>query len=429
MAAQATSDSQGAVRRLVILVSAIVLLDVAFFAAVAPLLPHYVDEFDLSKTSAGILTGAYAAGNLVAAIPAGWLAGRWGVKPTTLAGLIGLAVSSLVFGLAQEIWLLDAARFTQGLAGACTWAAGFAWVVDRAPPGRRGEVIGTPLAAAIVGTLIGPVLGTAADEVGPEVVFAGVAAAALLLAALIVGEDAAPGEPADMRRVAAAARMPAVRVGIWLVALPALASGVLNVLVPLRMDELGAASVAIGATYLIAAGFEATTSPIVGRLSDRRGRLVPIRAGLVGAAVLLVVIPIPETAAIVAILFICTALALATFWAPAMALLSDEIERAHVQQGYAFAFTNIAWSAGQLAGNGGGSALAEATADWVSYAVVAVLFVVTFAALTRRPHVVGEHGGGEGQRDAEPGRAGRRRLVGGGRGTGAIGDRGVAGPR
>ena len=88
-------------RRLVILVSAIVLLDVAFYAAVAPLLPHYVDELDLSKTSAGVLTGAYAAGNLVAAIPAGWLAGRWGVKPTTLAGLIGLAVSSFIFGLGR----------------------------------------------------------------------------------------------------------------------------------------------------------------------------------------------------------------------------------------------------------------------------------------------------------------------------------------
>ena len=82
-------------RRLVLLVSAIVLLDVAFFAAVAPLLPHYVDEFGLSKSGAGILTGAYAAGNLVAAIPAGWLAGRWGVKPTTLMGLAGLAVSSV----------------------------------------------------------------------------------------------------------------------------------------------------------------------------------------------------------------------------------------------------------------------------------------------------------------------------------------------
>ena len=373
------------VRRLVLLVSAIVLLDVAFFAAVAPLLPHYVDEFDLSKTSAGILTAAYAAGNLVAAIPAGWLAGRWGVKPTTLAGLVGLAASSLVFGFANDVSLLIAARFAQGLAAACTWAAGFAWVVERAPAGRRGEVIGTPLAAAIVGTLVGPVLGTAADEIGPEIVFAGVAATAIALTVPASRELAPPGERTDIRRVTAAARIPAVRVGIWLVALPALAAGVINVLVPLRLDELGATGLAIGAAYLVAAAFEATLSPIVGRISDRRGRLVPIRAGLLGASVLLVAIPIPDTAAVVAVLFILTALAMATFWAPAMALLSDEVERAHVQQGYAFAFTNIAWSAGQIVGNGGGSALAEATADWVSYAVVAVLFVVTLAALTRRP--------------------------------------------
>jgi len=372
------------VRRLVLLVSAIVLLDVAFFAAVAPLLPHYVDEHDLSKTGAGILTGSYAAGSLIGALPAGWLAGRWGVKPTTLLGLGGLAVSSLVFGFAQEVWLLDAARFTQGLAGACTWAAGFAWVVERAPPERRGELIGTPLAAAIAGALLGPVLGTAADEFSPEVVFAAVAAAAVALAVPAAREPAPPGEPTDLRRVAAAARIPAVRAGIWLVALPALGAGVLNVLVPLRLDALGAASVAIGGTYLVAAALEAGMSPVLGRVSDRRGRLVPIRAGLVGAAILFVLIPVPESAPLVAMLFVLTALATAAFWAPAMALLSDEVERVRVQQGYAFAFTNIAWSAGQLIGNGGGSALAEATADWVSYAAVAALLVATFAALARR---------------------------------------------
>ena len=381
---QATSDSQPSVRRLVLLVSAIVMLDVAFYAAVAPLLPHYVDEFDLSKTGAGILTGSYAAGSLVGAIPGGWLAGRWGVKPTTLAGLLGLAVSSLVFGLAQEVWLLDVARFVQGIAGACTWAAGFAWIVERAPAGRRGELIGTPLAAAIAGALLGPVLGAVADELGPEVVFTGVAVTALALTVPASREPAAPGEAVDLRRVAAAVRIPAVRVGIWLTALPALAAGVLNVLVPLRLDALGAASAAIGATYLVAAALEALMSPILGRLSDRRGRLVPIRAGLIGAAVLLVLIPIPGSAPVVAALFVLTALASAAFWAPAMAMLSDEVERVRVQQGYAFAFTNIAWSTGLLLGNGGGSALAEATADWVSYAAVALLFFVTFAAVARR---------------------------------------------
>jgi MFS family permease len=229
------------------------------------------------------------------------------------------------------------------------------------------------------------VLGTAADHVGPEAVFSGVAVVAMALCIPTVREPAAPGEPVEIGGVVAAARLSAVQLGIWLVVLPSLAAGVLNVLVPLRMDALGAASAAIGGTYLVAAALEAILSPIVGRISDRRGRLVPIRFGLVAGAVLLVTIPIPESAALVAVLFVCVVVADGVFWAPSMALLSDEVERARVQQGFAFAFTNIAWSAGQLVGNGAGGAVAEATADWVSYAGVAVLFVVTFAGLRRHP--------------------------------------------
>ena len=38
-------------RRLFWLVAAVVLVDTMFFAAVAPLLPHYSDELNLSKTA------------------------------------------------------------------------------------------------------------------------------------------------------------------------------------------------------------------------------------------------------------------------------------------------------------------------------------------------------------------------------------------
>lgn len=372
-------------RRLVILVSAIVLLDTAFYSAVAPLLPHYVDELDLSKSAAGILTGSYAAGCFLGTLPAIWIAGRLGVKRAALAGLVGLAVSSLVFGLAREVWLLDATRFVQGIASACTWTAAFAWVVERAPAERRGEVIGTPLAAAIAGALLGPVLGTAAAELGPELVFSCVAGTALVLAAFALREPGVPSEGStELRHAGAALGRPGVRLGIWLVALPALASGVLNVLVPLRLDALGATSFAIGAIYFIAAGIESAMSPFVGRLSDRRGRLVPIRAGLMGVAGLLVLLPLAESAPLLAVIFIITALSSAAFWAPAMALLSDEIENARVQQAASFAFTNVAWSIGQVIGNAGGSSLAEATADWVSYTIVAVLCALTLAAVSLR---------------------------------------------
>ena len=44
-----------ALRTVLLLVSAIVLLDVLFFSAIAPLLPTYVANLHLSKTQAGLL--------------------------------------------------------------------------------------------------------------------------------------------------------------------------------------------------------------------------------------------------------------------------------------------------------------------------------------------------------------------------------------
>ena len=170
-------------RRLFLLVSAVVLVDTMFFAAVAPLLPFYSDELDLSKTGAGVLTAAYPAGTFAGALPGGWLAARWGVKPTLLVGLGLLGVTSLAFGFANHIVVLDAARFVQGIGGAFMWAAGMTWLLSAAPADRRGELIGSALAAAIVGVLLGPVLGGAATVVGPEVVFSGVSVVAAGLAA------------------------------------------------------------------------------------------------------------------------------------------------------------------------------------------------------------------------------------------------------
>ena len=153
-------------RRLLLIASTMILFDVAFYSAIAPLLPDYVDELGLSKAEAGILSAAYAAGTLIASLPAGLLASRVGPRRTVLAGLALLGLSSLVFGFGHSIALLDAARFSQGVAGALIWSGALTWLITTAPPERRGSVIGTALGTAVAGALIGPALGALAAEVG-----------------------------------------------------------------------------------------------------------------------------------------------------------------------------------------------------------------------------------------------------------------------
>src|ERR1700712_2748662 len=143
-------------RRLLILASAMVFFDVAFFAAIAPLLPGYVDELGLSKAQAGILSASYAAGTLVASLPAGFVASRVGPRLAVIVGLLGLGCASLVFGIVHQIAALDAARFVQGAAGALIWSGAMTWLITTAPDEKRGSVIGTALGTAVAGALLGP---------------------------------------------------------------------------------------------------------------------------------------------------------------------------------------------------------------------------------------------------------------------------------
>jgi len=375
------------VRRLLVVISAIVFVDTTFYAVVAPLLPHYADDLDLSKASAGILLAAYPAGTLAAALPSGVLASRIGPRRTVLAGLALLGAASVGFAFASSVILLDVARFVQGIGGACSWAGGLAWLVAEAPATRRAEMIGTALAAAIGGSLLGPVVGAAAAALGTRPVFGAVpiVAAGLAVAALrCPGGRRAEAGGATLRQTVAPTR---VRLGMWLVALPGLGFGVLDVLVPLRLDDLGVAQAAIAVAFLVSAAVEGAVSPVVGRIADRHGAMRPIRAGLLGATGLVLLVPVPEVGVLCAALLVAATAAFGAFWAPAMALLSEAAEEVGAHQGLAFGLVNLAWATGMVAGAAGGGALAKATADAAPYAVLSVLCAGTLALLTRRRRV------------------------------------------
>jgi MFS family permease len=374
-------------RLLFLVAGAIVFVDTMFYAAVAPLLPSLSRELYLSKASAGVLTAGYAIGTLIGAIPGGLLAERAGPRITLYTGLALMGGSSLAFGLVGDIALLDAARVVQGLGGACTWAGALAWLVAEVPPQRRGSAIGGALAAGIGGALFGPVIGTLAHALGRASVFSAVVvvAAGLMIAVASLPSPSPLPREYGRTRLLDQVRRPVIALSMWLVALPAIASGTMNVLGPLRLGQLGAGAAGIGVTFLIAAAIEAAMSPLVGHVSDRRGRILPLRAGLAATAVALLFFTVPQTAVLLAVVIVLETVGLGTFWAPAMAMLSDAADSYGVSQGYAMALINLAWAAGQIVGAGGGGALAKATGDAVPFVIAAVFCAATLTLMLVRP--------------------------------------------
>ena len=268
-------------RRLVLLLSAVLAVDTMFYTALAPLLPHFAARYGLTKGGAGALSAMYAAGVLAASIPGGMAASRLGPKRAALFGVALTATASLGFGVADSVWTLGAARLAQGIGSAFSWAGALSWVVALAPRGRRGALIGTTMGAAVFGALLGPVLGAVATIAGVRPTFIGVGAAGFALWAWVA---ASPGVPAEPQRLAALRRADARLVAaLWLVVLPALLFGVLDVLAPLKLHAGGWGGVAIGGLFLASASLETALNPVLGRLTDRLGRMLPIRLALIGS--------------------------------------------------------------------------------------------------------------------------------------------------
>jgi MFS family permease len=376
-------------RRLLLLVCSITLADTMLYAALVPLLPHYASEFGLSKGAAGLLVGAYAFGAFVGAIPGGIAAARFGPRRAVVAGLLLMAVASAGFGFAGSVAELGIARFAQGVGSALSWSGALAWLVAGTPRERRGEMLGTAIGAAIFGALLGPAVGAFAEGVGTRPAFVAVGSVALALAVWALRTPSVAAEPQSPRALLPALRQPLLLGALWLMVLPALLFGVVAVLVPLELGDAGWSAVAIAALFIGAAAVESVISPLLGRVSDRRGRLLPLRFALVAAIAVTLGLALAGSPFLIAPLVVAASIAFGSFWAPAMALLSDAAERIGLAQALGFGLMNAAWGGGNALGPALGGGLADAAGDALPFALMSGLCALTLLALTRGRHLLG----------------------------------------
>jgi MFS family permease len=366
------------VRRLLVLTWLIMMVDTLLYAALAPLLPHFAHELGLSKAFAGVLVGAYAFGALVAALPGGFAAARLGPRRAVIGGLTLFVVASVAFAFASGFPALLIARFAQGVSSALTWAGAFTWLIAAAPRERRGELAGAAMAAAVFGALLGPALGAVAALLGRGPVFTGVAVVGAVLALAASRLPDASAEEPSLGAILRAVRTRRFLGGLGLMSLPSLLFGVLGVLGPLHLSAAGWGSTAIGTTWIVGAAIEAVQAPLIGRVSDRHGRLLPVRIALLASAVLALVLAAGSRPLLYAPALVLASTAYGALFTPGLALIADGAEDAGLAQGLAFGTMNAAWAIGAVVGPAGAGALADVTGDALPYLLCSAACLASF---------------------------------------------------
>ena len=364
-------------RRLLALICAATVLEVIQFGILTPLLPGYSEHYRLSKAGSGMLVAAYGVGLTLAALPAGLVIDKRGSKFGVIFGIGVFTTASVLFALGPGIAALDSARGLQAVGAAFVWEGGLVWLVT-SQPDRRGELIGIVLGTAVIGSLLGPAAGTLATITGPAACVSVIAGISVALA-LAISKVPDSGHPTAGIRIRSLIRKRdgRLRAGIWYTVLPALAFGTVTALAPLQFAGLGAGSLVIGATFVLAAAAEAGTSPVAARLCDRHGPRPLLRVAMSVGLCVLIAIAVTSTALGLAGAVIVAGVSFGLAWVPANALLARSAAQDSLGESVVFALWLLAWSTGQMLGALGGSQLADATTMATPYLGLAVCYLAT----------------------------------------------------
>lgn len=373
-------------RRYVLLLGAVFIAEAALYSALAPLLASYARNGEISKISAGVLTGAYAFGLVPGSLAALWLTSRIGTRLTTIAGVALFSAATAWFGVTMSIETQTVARTVQGLAAGCMWGGALAWLIDLAPERQRGEFVGIAAGASAFGSVIGPAVGILAVGVDKEATYIGCAA---LIAALIVPlYRTPPRRPvAGNERVREAlSRSWSMRLGALVTLLAASAFAILLTLVPLRLGHAGARPSVVGGVFLIVSLLSAFLSRSAGRFSDRQGAVRTVRIGL-----LLTIVPVAALALKLPLVPLVLSTVLATvalfvgIFVPAERLLFDGAAEQGFSPGASAPVLILCVAIGETLGAPVGAGIATITSE-------SVLFLGVAAAMTYGAYALGRDG-------------------------------------
>ena len=269
-------------------VFAVTFLGLIAVGAVLPVLPRYIrGPLDSTDLAVGVVIGSYAVTGLLLRPVAGRLADTRGRRPTVVAGALLVSLSGFLYLPHLGLPGLVLARLVLGAGEGAVYTAGSAWIVDMAPPARRGRILGLYGLAVWGGLSVGPLLGEVVLHATSYAVVWICAGVLPLLGAAIALRVPDPFQPLAHAEPHPLIAPEAVRPGLA-VALASVGYATLAAFIVLLLESRG---VGHGATVFAAfAAMIVLARVLAGHLPDRFGPApVAIGAVLVEAGGLLLI--------------------------------------------------------------------------------------------------------------------------------------------
>jgi MFS transporter, DHA1 family, multidrug resistance protein len=122
-------------------------------------MPFYMEHFGAGGTQLGALMAVFSVMQFISSPFWGGMSDRYGRKKIMMIGVLGNALSLIVIGLAQSMWVIFVSRAIEGIISSATLPTAMAYISDSTTHEERGGGMGVIGAAMGVGMVLGPGLG------------------------------------------------------------------------------------------------------------------------------------------------------------------------------------------------------------------------------------------------------------------------------
>jgi predicted MFS family arabinose efflux permease len=371
-------------RRLLVLIYALIFVDEMALLSLVPLVPSYRDALHLSGFESGLLLSSASLAIVIGSIPGGLAGDRLGSRRMTLLAGCLLSASCLAQGLAPNLWTLIAARLLFGLASSVIWSAGLSWLSDSS--GDRPGALGAVMAVAGVGGMVGPVFaGVLADHLDRGAPFLGLSALSLMLVAALAAADRGSERRHEQHRLSQimglVSRDALIGGALTMMVLGGFSDGAVNLVGPAQLSDAGRSASWIGVVLSLAAGLFIVFSAVVARAGHAAVTLTVGAACTALSALVLGPVLASGAALMVASMLLLRSAPLGAMYAITFPLGARGARRSGIGAGAVNGLLGFAWGGASFAGAIVAGSGVEAAGARAVYALLAGCCILASAAL------------------------------------------------